>query len=56
MDEKQKLNTNFVRDIAFDANEVFVYHGSEWEHFNWENSGVLFGKVWDIEVASTGEV
>lgn len=42
--------------IGGQTNGVFTYDGSKWEHFNWENSGVIFGKVWDIEVATTGEV
>ena len=40
-----------VRRMVF-----FSYDGTSWEHFDWENSGVIFGKVWDIEVANSGEV
>ena len=27
-----------------------------WNYYNWENSGVLFGKIYDIEIAQNGDV
>ena len=35
---------------------VFTYNGKSWKHYDWENSGILFGKVWDIEIAANGDV
>ncbi|MCT4623627.1 MAG: hypothetical protein N4A46_08395 [Schleiferiaceae bacterium] len=42
--------------IGAQTNGLFTYDGNKWQHFNWENSGVIFAKIWDVEIADNGDV
>jgi ligand-binding sensor domain-containing protein len=43
--------------IGSTSNSVYVKHADgTWSHYNYTNSGVLFGQIWDIAVADNGDV
>ena len=43
--------------IGSTSNSVYVMHADgTWSHYNHTNSGILFGKIWDIAVADNGDV